>query len=563
MWPFVRSPRLAALVLLVAVCGLIGLSMYRSYALGQFRTMYDNPIYRWRVSIAVALSQLHNPPLHGFVAYRSISDYLNHHGLALMEGEAVPLPSYASVRRLAYDPDRLEALFRKAIATPINYTLPPVPISGSEKGEAAFYYWAFRLFGIHLSSLWFFYFTLLVASSLLFFIAFWRSPLCILLLLIYLIGHLYMVDFASQRFIQTLHNSRFYPALALLPSLHLLLLVQRRQRPNLSAMGLAGGQVFLLFFLIFGRVQAAWQPSAIVAIAILNLPYRRFWPRSWRPRALATAGRHLAIAGWPAIMVIAGGVSLYLYQDIAFDRKAYSTETKTHAFWDPLVVGTISASPALSALYGLEQEPYSDTMGYIIARHYLRAHHITNLPIVDISNGEIQIVAMRNMGVYDMIMRKVFYQMMREHPFLVLQSFGYYKLYDEYWFVTHSTLVKIYFPRRLPVSIILTIGCCFIVWLGGTARLQWDDFLRGAMTIPLVAICSLSTIVIMPSVDIPDTIFVFVMLMLMLPAYGLLGAAGFLTDRTTALLVPGASPGLPPAEQPSARPNSHRVSGRR
>ena len=79
----------------VAVCCLFGLSVYRSYSLGQYRTMYDNPIIRWRDSIAVALSELRAPPLPGYVAYRSISDYLNQHGLALMEGEASPLPSYS------------------------------------------------------------------------------------------------------------------------------------------------------------------------------------------------------------------------------------------------------------------------------------------------------------------------------------------------------------------------------------------------------------------------------------------------------------------------------------
>src|ERR1700683_3408681 len=148
----------------VAICGLIGLAMYYSYSLGQYRTMYDNPILRWRNSIAVALSKLHNPPLSGYVAYRSISDYLNQHGLALMEGEATPMPSYEAVRNLIYDPDRLEKLFQQASTVPINYSLLPVAIPGSEKGQAAFYYWAFRLFGIHLQSLWYFYFLLLVLS---------------------------------------------------------------------------------------------------------------------------------------------------------------------------------------------------------------------------------------------------------------------------------------------------------------------------------------------------------------------------------------------------------------
>src|SRR5438477_2754990 len=113
MRSFRPSPRVAALLLLVGVGVLIVVNMLHSYSLGQYRTMYDNPIYRWRVSIAVALSELRDPPLNGYVAYGSISDYLNQHGLALMDGEALSMPNLDAVRALIYDPDRLEKLFRE------------------------------------------------------------------------------------------------------------------------------------------------------------------------------------------------------------------------------------------------------------------------------------------------------------------------------------------------------------------------------------------------------------------------------------------------------------------
>ena len=102
-----------------------------------------------------------------------------------------------------------------------------MPIVGSEKGEAAFTAGHFGS-GIHLTSLWYFYFLLLAASVLAFFLAFWRSPFCMLLLMLYLAGHLYMVDIASIGDFQTVHNSRFLPVLALLPSMHLMLLALRR-----------------------------------------------------------------------------------------------------------------------------------------------------------------------------------------------------------------------------------------------------------------------------------------------------------------------------------------------
>src|ERR1700686_4038565 len=96
----IRSPRFAALFFLIAVCCFLALNMARSYSSGQYGTMYDNPIYRWRISLAVALSQLHDPALSGYVAYGSIVNYLNRGGLALMPGEADPLPRPAMVLAL-------------------------------------------------------------------------------------------------------------------------------------------------------------------------------------------------------------------------------------------------------------------------------------------------------------------------------------------------------------------------------------------------------------------------------------------------------------------------------
>ncbi len=367
-----KHSRAAPAVFVAAVLLLLIVNAIHSYYLGQYRTMYDNPIYRWRVSVAVALSELRDPPLSGYVAYRSISDYLNEHGLALMAGEAKPMPSYESVRALTYDPDRLEKLFQEASTVPIDYSLPPVLIAGSEKGEAAFYYWAFRFFGIHLASLWIFYFVLLSTSVLVFIFAFWRSPLCMLLLMVYLIGHNYMISYASNGYFQTVHNSRFFPVLALLPSMHLILLALRRERLNVAALIPAIGQTFLLFFLIFGRIQAAWQPMAIIASTLLVLPYQQLRPTSWRLWALEDAAGRICIAGWPAALVIVGWFGLIGYQDVAIDRTAYMTETKIHTLWEPILSGTFSADSKLTTLYGFGGEPYSDTMGYIIALQYLR-----------------------------------------------------------------------------------------------------------------------------------------------------------------------------------------------
>ena len=97
-------------------------------------------------SLAIALSRMQPQPLHGYIAYRSISNYLNQHGLGIFQREADPLPTAQELWALTHDGPRMEKLIREAIQVPIDMSLPPVILHGNEKGLADFYYFAFELF---------------------------------------------------------------------------------------------------------------------------------------------------------------------------------------------------------------------------------------------------------------------------------------------------------------------------------------------------------------------------------------------------------------------------------
>src|SRR5262249_39039212 len=168
-----------------AILVLLALSVWRSYSLGQHERMYDNPIYRWRESLAIALSRMHTPPLHGYLAYRSIRDYLAEQGLALTPGEAKTLPTPDERSALTHDRSRLNRLLQEASRVPVDPTLKPTILTGNELGLADYFYWAFRLFGLELSSLVLLYYSILLVSVLAFFVTFARSRFCLLLLMLY------------------------------------------------------------------------------------------------------------------------------------------------------------------------------------------------------------------------------------------------------------------------------------------------------------------------------------------------------------------------------------------
>jgi hypothetical protein len=501
---FRENPRLRVVVLAVLALVLLALSVQRSYTFGQYRAMYDNPIYRWRASVAVALSKMHHPPLDGYVAYRSISDYLNQHGLGLMEGEAKPLPTPAAREALIYDPVRLEQLFRAAAKVRVDPTLPPVPIVGNEKGEAEFYYFAFELFGISLSAMWKLYFVLLAVSALVFFVAFRRSTACLLLLSLYFVAHYALIGLSTAPWCQNVHNSRFFPVLSLLPSLHLLILLLRREKPTYSQIALAALQTLLLAFVIFCRYQAIWQPIALIAAALVILPLGALFERLRSPGRRWQALGLMLIATWPALLAGFGVVGLVVYQHAALNR-LYGVETRTHTFWEPLYAGTVSASPELCAHYCFGQEPFSDSIGYMAVLSELRARHDTSSPIARIQDGQITINAMRNMGAYDRLVRKIFFDMARHHPWLVLKSFALDKLVAEREILENGHVLK---RTKVLVPVLLGIGVGLVAIVVGVPS-GFGERRRILRGVPVFVLLSLTTIEVTPDIIIPDTVAVF------------------------------------------------------
>jgi hypothetical protein len=514
---------IARFVLPGVVLVLLISNAWLSHSFGHSRMMYDNPIYRWRESIAIALSHMQDKPLHGYLAYRSIQSYLAQHGLGLMSGEADPLPTAAQLKELIYHPARLEKLFQDAAKVPIDERLPPVTIAGSEKGLADYYYLAFRLFGINLTALWLLYFVLLSISVFLFLTTFRQSPLAIYLLIIYLIGHLFMVGYANQGTIQTIHNSRFFPTLSFLPMMHLMLLMLQRVRPSPGRVIAAAMQAFILLFIIFCRLEALWEALALFASVILVIKRRFVVAAINRPKLRGQAARALARSTWPIIVFAVGFLGFLLYFSFAQDRSVYGTETKTHVFWHPLFSGMVSASPQLMELYSNGEEGYSDGIVYMAVRADLRRRNESSSEIAYIQNGAIEINIMRSMGEYDRLVRRLFFEVLFEHPWLVLKSFVYDKPRDQliiFWWA------NLYDPQRYWPVILLGLAAAVLYLATGAPGPGRRDIRSAMPVIGIVFAFSLLPTMVVPSPLIVDSILFYLMVLLI--AVTLLPSAVFL-----------------------------------
>jgi hypothetical protein len=413
---------------------------------------------------------------------------------------------------LVHDQQRMERLLRDAMRVPIDRTLPHVALAGSEKGLADFYYWAFRLFGLNLPALVWFYYVLLAISVALFFVAFRQSPFCLLLLMLYLIGHAYLVDYANSPLIQTVHNSRFFSALAFLPAMHVLLLLVRAAPPSLSSVTIAAMQVLLFGFLLFCRIEAFWQGLAIAAAGLLTVGSRATWKALVdRARARAAVAK-IATATWPALLMTAGMVGVLVYSSVALDRRYYASETKTHAFWHPLFAGMVGASPELWPMFAEGPRDYTDNVVYLAVLADLRKRNEVPPEIAFRHEGVIYINAMWNMGVFDRLARRIFFDVVRQHPWLALKSFLYDKPRDQIVMLGHAKVVSV---ARVLLIIPLTIAAAFVSVAAGLCAPRRDEIGRAAPAVVIVLACSWIPTLVVPSALIVDTVLLYLVLALL------------------------------------------------
>jgi hypothetical protein len=426
----------------LAVAVLFAVNVLHAYQLGFQSKMYDSPIYRWRESLVIALSRMQPQPLHGYVGYGSILSYFTQHGLALIGGEAYPLPTQAQRTALVADGVRMNRLMKEASEVAIDPKLPPVILQGNELGLVDYTYWAFKLYGISINALVLFYFTLLFVSVALFFVTFRRSRFCLLLLMLYLAAHYFALDYAQTRAIIAIQNSRFFPVLALLPALYLLLLVVTRARPTLAVVAMAAVQTFILMFMVFCRTQTYWEVLAILLAAVVVTGLQPLRQAAFRAGRWPTAIGKWLYRTWPAALAVVGTVMLFGYGSLAPDKAFYSRESKAHLFWHDLYGSTVSAEPTLYAIYGYNSPPFSDDMSYIAATHDLRGRNDGASPIAEVVDGVLDIDIFKSNGIYDQEMRRLYFRVVREHPWLVLRSFvigkpraqiGFFLITPELW----------------------------------------------------------------------------------------------------------------------------------
>ena len=163
----------------------------------------------------------------------------------------------------------------------------------------------------------------------------------------------------------------------------------------------------------------------------------------------------------------------------------------------------MSASPELRALYLHDDKPYEDNVVYDAVARDLRERKDTTPAIVEVRDGVIYSFAMKNMGVFDEMARRVFLQMVRKHPWLVLKSFFYDKPREQVRILFELPLAGL---LALFWAALLALGAGLLSTVAGLSRPQRQDLVAALWGMPLVIVLSLSTTEVLPTVMIVDTV---------------------------------------------------------
>jgi hypothetical protein len=488
---------------IVLIVAAFGLDFAHGIRLGEHDIGFQ-PIYRLRQSLAIAISRLRDPPLQGYLAYGSVVDALSRNGFAIEPADPGPHLDDAGWTVLFGDPARMERALEQAKNTPIDPDRPPQLIRINELAYADYIYLGFRLFGVHMSSLYYFYFLLLGISCLLFVVEFRTSAFCMFLLLGYLAGVFFLENYVWSRGVQaaSLTNSRLFEALSLLPAMHAFLLVWRRVPPALHSLAMAAAQSAMLALLVDCRITARWQIVMIVAAAawiVLRETRRRraapdertdsLWNGTWA-------------AGVAVVALAAHMASISLNAD-----PRYATESAYHSVWHEVLSGILGASPTLQHVYlgSAHDVEFFDADAYNSVSRDLNARHDTSSPIAFVQDGVIYLDSTRDNREYERLQREMVFKIIREHPFAVIEGLYNKCLAQIAAFRAKDAMA----PGNLAgAGLIVLIGA--IVWLGAQRTGPSAAKIRsGAGGAILVLACSTAPVIISPSVLSVGTLLCF------------------------------------------------------
>jgi hypothetical protein len=212
-------------------------------------------------------------------------------------------------------------------------------------------------------------------------------------------------------------NPRFMPVLALIPGIHLLLILIDKAAPNWWRVAIVIFQSGVIFLAIHIRASAIWWVSALLLataiLFLLSLKGSKGSAETWR----SVAYRGL-IAHWPALVslvVILGGLKAVSWSLHPTYREG--GWLSYHAVWHAIYY-SLQFHPKYAEKYGAYHEGKSgDEMPFAGALAYLKEHPEEDKPELFIAGRSLKYSAVERLD------RLAFFEFLRRDPWFVFETF--------------------------------------------------------------------------------------------------------------------------------------------
>jgi hypothetical protein len=421
----------------------------------------------------------------------------------------------------------------------------------NDQGMIDFTRGAFQLFGIDVTSLYYFFFLLVSGSALLFVWSHWRSyPACVLLFACVCAIYAFMpsVVYTDPQLL-SVGNPRFLSTVAIIPLFHILLFLVR---PGFSVrwqdlMALIG-QTALLAFAYAIRNSTIWMTATLgLVFAVL---IARPALQAWRTRSLTLRAETMTRCAVVMVFVatlfgISGFRSIYL-------TSPCGASLNSHVMWHNIFFG-LSFNPEWRARFGADYDyADGDDLSFVAAKKYAVAHHLPyqTEPSIWVNNPETQSIMDEPMPfgswqVYEKVMRAAVIEFALRNPGFTLKTFFIYK--PARFFNRLENTISLMWNDLTPLK--TAVAAFMLVLLAG---LQGRRHEADAVSYPLTAVLVTASFIMSAAPSfvaypasslISDQVYVAVALMIFCSVW--------IPGSILALLGPRASAARPECEAPS------------
>ncbi len=477
------------IIFILLILGIFVYTFVYSVQRGMHQVMPE-AVNRHVNSLGIAISGLRYG-LGEYSGYRKVTNTLSSNGITNVQ-KIISKYNKVDKEELLADAGILNRAIRKAANVEEVSSDGRYYLFREDKGLVDYYKTAFKIFGYKVESFFHLYFLLLALSILSFFITFYKRFDLLQILLLFVCGHFVIVAVAPIVGIelQTVHNARFLPVLAILPAIYLGLIILGQHRFTKRVFACTLMQAAILIFIIHIRSSAVYQ--IIFLSFLLSLSVFWFWANNRK------IGKYVfkRVIFWPLAIVFIGFFLVKAYLAIHL-QYPYTSATEKHYFWYTVYLG-LAAHPDSMSKYGIE---FDDHIAHDAVKKHLVAQYGTEVSY--------------DTELMESVLKKEFFKIFKKDPRFVIESYLYkFPLFIKNYFNPLFGAIRYLFR---PILLVIIVAGSLLT--GEVLLKRWFQYFY--LLILCLAFSLLPSILAMPELYlIADTALLFTILIYFLIAGG-------------------------------------------